>query len=154
MKNQNISLKYWKVLILNLNWRMFQNQRPLLSRGKYRRKLKPKIPLYMSIFYLLRVIIFLWFFEPFQSIQTHIDVPTFLPVMHICVSDILYASPYYYEKGNECSSHSYMQTIYATPTSEHDRRRHKGQVMGSTHIKPTVTTDWTTVLFYMFKFRF
>lgn len=29
----------------------------------------------------------------------------------------------------------FMQAIYDTPTSEHDRRRNKGQVMGSTHLK-------------------
>lgn len=79
----------------------------------------------------------LWFFELFLSMQTNTDVSAFLTVKLICVSDILYDWSYYYEKRKWMQEPQllFMQTISDTPTLEHDRRRNKGRVMGSTHLK-------------------
>lgn len=67
--------------------------------------------------------------------QPHIDVSTFLTAILICVSYILYASRYPYEKEERMQEPQllFMQTIYDSPISVHDTRRNKGQVTGSTH---------------------
>lgn len=48
--------------------------------------------------------------------QTDIDLSTFLTEMLFCVSDILYASPYYDEKGKWMQEPQLVETISETPT--------------------------------------